>query len=207
MGQNNGFEFLARNTPLTDEEWVGLIETRRELIKPHLDSFTLPELGALKCLRQEGSFLNEIQLTVSESTGDTEFSLKTQGIFHAQEWADMERVPNSGYPPANCLNGTMRIWGLTRNGEWVLVTVDFIGEPGWKNRGCERATSVNIVKSDVPAILAQTKVKPHHMWEKIGHAIIGFAERRRNLYEQALKLAKQVAVEDNLYDWITDKNQ
>jgi len=96
MPSTKGLEVFVRKNQLADEEWFGLIEARRELIKPHLDSFTLPELGSFECMRSEVSFTHELRLDVSTTTGDERFSLKTQGIFRIQPWSAVERIPNSG---------------------------------------------------------------------------------------------------------------
>lgn len=199
MPSTKGLEVFVRKNQLADEEWFGLIEARRELIKPHLDSFTLPELGMLECM-QSDNFMHMLRYDVSTTTGDERFSLKTQGIFRMQSWSAVERIPNSGYcaPPGgvNCPDGTMRVWGLTRSGLWVLVTIGFVGERGYKDRGYERAKTVEIVETDLPTIAAKTNEKPQRMWEELGKVIKGFAGHRNALYNQALNLARMVEVEE-----------
>lgn len=205
MPSTKGLEVFVRKNQLADEEWFGLIEARRELIKPHLDSFTLPELGALKCMQYD-IFTSMLRSDVSTTTGDERFSLKTQGIFRMQPWSAVERIPNSGYcaPPGgvNCPDGTMRVWGLTRSGLWLLVTIGFVGEPGYKGRGCERARTVEIVETDLPTIVAKTKEEPQWMWEELGKVIKGFAEHRKALYSQALSLARMVEAEELAFSLI-----
>jgi hypothetical protein len=199
MPSTEGLEMFIRKNQLTDEEWFDLIEARRELIKPHLDSFTLPELASLECMRSE-SHTHELSFDVSTSTGDERFSLKTQGVFHMQPWAAVERIPNSGYRPGygqvGCPDGTMRVWGLTRSGLWVLVTIAFTGEPGYKDRGREQARTVEIIEADLPTIARMTKEKPQLMWEEIGRAIKGWSEHRKHLYHNALNLARMVEIEE-----------
>jgi len=200
MPSTKRLEVFVRKNQLADEEWFGLIEARRELVKPHLDSFTLPELGALECMRSELSFTHMLRWDVSTSTGDERFSLKTQGIFRMQPWSAVERIPNSGYRPppggVNCPDGTMRVWGLTRSGLLVLVTIGFVGENGYKDRGYERARTVEIIEADLSTIAAKTKEKPQRMWEELGKAIKSFAEHRKSLYNQALNLARMVEIEE-----------
>ena len=50
MPSTKGLEILLRNTLLTNEEWLRLLEARRDLVRPYLDKFTLPALGSLRCL-------------------------------------------------------------------------------------------------------------------------------------------------------------
>ena len=201
MPSTKGLEVFVRKDRIADEEWLDLIEARRELIKPHLDSFTLPELGSVKCLRNE-NFMHELRFDISTSTGDPRFSLKTQGVFSMQPWGAVERIPNSGYRPwptdghVNCPDGIIQIWGLTRSGLWVLITVEFIGKEGYKDRGYERANTVHIVEADLPTIIAKTKEKPQRMWEQLGNVIRSFAVHRKWLYDQASYLVWTVEAEE-----------
>lgn len=200
MPSTKGLEVLVRKDRLTGEEWIGLVEARRELIKPHLDSFTFPELGALECLRSEVNFEHAIQSDGPAVTGDERFSLKTQGIFRVQSWSAMERIPKSGYiaPPGgiSCPDGTMRVWGLTRSGLWVLASIGFAGGYGYKGRGYERATTVDIAEADLSTIIAETKEDPQEIWKELGDVIKRLAERRKALYDQAVNLARMVMIEE-----------
>jgi len=206
MPSTKGLEMLVRKNELAYEEWFGLIETRRELIKPHLGSFTLPELGVLECMRSQISFTHMLRLDISTTTGDERFSLKTQGIFRMQPWSAVDRIPNSGYhaPPGyvKCLDGIMQVWGLTRSGLWVLVTISFVGEDGYKGRGYERAKTVKIIETDLPTIAAKTKEEPRQIWEELGKAVKVFAEHRKLLYSQALNVARMVEVEELAFSLI-----
>lgn len=200
MPSTKGLEVLVRKNSLTDDEWLSLIEARRELIKPHLDSFTLAELGSFPCLTSESVHYHEIKLDNPIVVGEEPFSLKTQGIFDMQPWQAVERIPNPDYKRfhagARCLSGTLLLWGLTRSGLWVLVTVRFVGENGYKDRGNERAESVEIIETDLPTIIAKTKSNPQDMWKKLGRAVKESAEKRENLYKMARNLARMVNVEE-----------
>ncbi len=210
MPSTKGLEVFIRNNQLTDEEWFGLIKARRDLIKPHLDSFTLPEIGSLKCLRSEVSFTHMLSLDISASTGDERFSLKTQGIFHKQPWSAVEKIPNSGFRPppggVDCPNGIMRVWGLTRSGLWIIATISYVGEHGYKGRGYERATNVEIVESDIPTIVAKTKEEPQRIWGELGKAIKSWREHRLALYNQALNLSRMVEIEELALSLVSSEN-
>ena len=205
MPPYKGLEMFVRRKQLTDEEWFSLIENRRELIKPHLDSFTLAELGSLKCLRS-AHFSHELRLDAPALTGDKQFSLKTEGIFNAQTWSAVEKIPNSGYQPppggVNVRDGTMQVWGLTRSGFWILVAINFVGESGYKERGYERAKTVNITEADLPTIVAKTKEKPQQIWEDLGKTIKSWAEHRESLYNQALGFARMIEIEERIFSLI-----
>jgi len=205
MPPYKGLEVFVRRKQLTDEEWFGLIENRRELIKPHLDSFYLSELGSLECLKSEG-FSHALRYDAPALTGDKLFSLETQGIFRTQCWSAVEKIPDSGHQPppggVNVLDGTMQVWGLTRSGLWILAAISFVGESGYKERGYERARTVNITEADLPTITAKTKEKPQQIWEELGKAIKSWSEHRESLYNQALGFAKLVDIEEFAFSLI-----
>ncbi len=90
----------------------------------------------------------------------------------------------------------MLVWGLTRDNLWVLVTINFVGEAGYRDRGYERAKSVEIVETDLSTLLAKTKEEPRNLWMELGKAIREFADRREGLYKTALNLARMVEVEE-----------
>jgi len=205
MPDTKGLELLVRKQPLTDDDWFSLIEARCSLLKPHLDSFTFSKLGDFNCLR---SGLNETHAIWKDNEtgtiiGDHRVDLGTQGFFCCPK-SSIERIPGSGYQAplggVNCPNGKMHIWGFTRYAEWVLVTVEFKvefkGEPGYKGRGYERAGRVFIEEADLKTIIAKTRSTPEEIWRELGRAIRNWTERRRELYNKALGIARTVEIEE-----------
>lgn len=198
MPHSKALEMFARVSKLSGDDWLALLQARRDFIKPYLDSFALQELGSLNCLKSE-NHTHAINDNFPQLTGDPRFSLKTQGIFRAQAWGNMERGSRpSGL--SGCFefypSGSMHIWGLTRGGLWVLAKLDFVGELGYKRRGYENATFLNIVEADLPTILEKTKEDAQTIWEELGLAVQQWAKRRRELYDQALGCARMVEIEE-----------
>lgn len=202
MVPTSGLEKLVRQDQLDDQDWFELIEERLALIKPHLSTFSLSELGELECLRSEGSFTHALRYDDPTLDGDRKFSLKTRGIFRSQHFSDVGHFPNSGYQPGRtsgyiaCPDGIMMVWGLTDSGLWVIVEIAFSGEPGYKDRGYERATSVTIKEAGLQAIISQTKDKPQTIWNELGEAIQVWTESRKSLYHQALEINRAVQLEE-----------
>ncbi|MEK7159182.1 MAG: hypothetical protein AAB575_00720 [Patescibacteria group bacterium] len=216
MPSTKGLKMFLRKEQLIDAEWFELIEERRELIKPRLDSFTLQELGKLECLRGEEGSYHAIHLDVANSCGDGRFSLKTQGLFYCSS-ASYEvtncatgkepalRFDLGFFPVPFYRDGIVRAWGLTRDNHWVLVTVTFIGESGYKNRGYDRAKEVHIIESDPQTISEKAKVEPKTMWLYLGEAVKRWLKRRENQYHQARDLAQMVETEELVYSTICKK--
>lgn len=207
MPSTKGLEFFVRRKQPNDGDWFELIEARRALLKPYLDSFTLPELGSLELLHGD-NFMHELQVDGPTVIGDKQrFSLKTQGIFHKSLVA-VEKIPNSGY---NSLrggegvyvpDGVGQVWGLTRSGLWVLVSISFVGEAGYKSRGYERAKTVEIREVELYVIVEKTREKPLWVWKELGKAIKEYAEFRKELYDEALNLARMVQIEELTFSLI-----
>lgn len=206
--QKRAFALLVRQEPPTDEEWLELLEARRVLIRPHFDSFTLPTLGHLECLYNEMPFTHRLPNDAPTLTGDEGFSLETQGIFCAPHLA-RKTIPESGWQPgpggSACPDGTLYIWGLTRKGQWILAKVVFKGKAGYKERGYEKAQTVDIRESTLPEIVAQTKTTPYQIWLEIGQVIKDWAKFRRGLYECALGIADQVETEEDMLALVLEK--
>jgi hypothetical protein len=203
MPNTEGLKILVRKQPITDDDWFRLIEARCSLLKSHLNSFTFSELGSFNCLR---SGLNETHAIWKDNEtgtiiGDHRVGLDTQGIFCCPK-SSIERIPGSGYqaPPGgvSCPDGKLHIWGFTRYAEWILVTVEFKGESGYKCGGYERAGRVYIEEVDLETIIAKTKTTPEEIWRELGRAIRNGTERRRELYENALGIARTVEIEESV---------
>ena len=186
MPSPKGLEMLIRKDQPTNEEWFGLLEARRALIKPHLDSFTLDELGTLHVLSKNRYEWHNLYLDSPVVHGDQRFSLKTQGIFlneanYGNGWN------GCGKGPQTKLN-----WCLTRSGEWVLITINFTG---W-SPNYERAESIEIKEMDIATIVTNVGNDPRRIWESLGGWIRYWMRTRRELYNRALTLANIVETEE-----------
>jgi len=191
----DGLSLLVRKQLPSYDEWIGLINSRREMIKPYLNIYTLPELGKLECMRDE--FHHSLETDIIDEV------LKTQGIFHVQPWGKIVYVSNSGWRPGpGCVpypNGTKKIWGLTRQSKWIIAAVEFIGVSRWKESGQERATSVTLSEVSLPALIAETEEEPRNIWRAIGEAIKNWVGPSQQRYAEATNLAKMVEIEEMVF--------
>lgn len=210
MPSTKGLELLVRKTKPDYGEWLELLEARRSLLKPHLDSITLQQLGDVKCLLSE-SFDTPLRLglrlSAHTSTGDARFSLKTQGIF-AKKWQSTH-IPNTGfqaYPGGiSSPDGFLYLWGLTRDALWILVKVDFHGEAGYKNRGKQAAVSVDIQEANPARIVEETSSTALDIWQRLGEATHGWLQDRRMLFLQIEELVHQVMAEEQALSVIQEQ--
>lgn len=181
----HGLEFLVRKDPLSEGEWCDMIETRRSLIQPYLKNlFQLPKLSAMEHLCTRCS----LRFGDPRLIGDREFSLETKGLFN---WSSVSLSNTSDD------ERTLRIWGLTADSDWILAKVLVGSEVRYGNAGygggCgdgyQTATNVEIRKTDLHAIIEETKENPQIIWEQLHYAIFRQWELTKNLYAQMLKLA------------------
>lgn len=200
--KTDGLEIMFDKIALDNEDWMRLIEVRQSFIKPHLNNFTLKELGSISCLARE-SFTHSIAIDGPKLIGNEKFSLKTQGIFHFQQYSKRKIVPNTGgydtrrdvcYPS----DGTIIIWGLTRADQWVTAAVNYIGKDGYKGRGYEKAISVDIQETDLKSLIFITQEEPKKIWKALGESIKEWARAREILYNQALNLVKIIELEETV---------
>ncbi len=202
-----GILVRTRKNEIGEEEWIKLIEARRNFIKPHLDRFTLLELGKTKCLRKNYSgfdrdLCTELAFDNPEIISDDgELSLKTQGIFNCQSWDNIKY----DYPPSHRFpGGTMQIWGLARSGDWIIAKIAFTGKAGYKHRVLETAETAEIEKTDLATIISRTGEKPIDIWRTLGNAAEEWKKKSKILYKHALKIYETFEIEDRLLALITN---
>ena len=179
MPNSDGLRFFVRKMVLDHEGWLKLLEARRQLIKPHLDKIPLTKLSKLPCLKRE-YVLCDMAYSSLQNTGDPRFSLETHGIFELALHEDNARWA----------------WGLTRDGLWVLFKVSFTRESGYKDRGADLATAIEINEIPLADLLARTGTHPETVWRRLGKVICDWTEHRRQLYHQARSVSAIVVAEE-----------
>ncbi len=205
-----GLRTLAARGPLADDDWCALLEARHRLIAPQLDRFTLPSLGTFQCLKTESHWTRQISCFVSNTTGDSRFSLETQGLFgyswSSREETSPDRHVNMWYAQTlHPADGCLRIWGLTRKGNWIIATVVYVGEEGYKGRGAERATEIGIREVTIQELVAQSKCHPREIWRALGKRFHELVQIRRAQYENAREIAAVMNTEEQLEALIEER--
>ncbi len=198
--KNTALRILVRKTQINLNEWIKMIEARRAFIKPHLSSFTLSELGELKCLKCDNIYHKIHDNEPDVISEDESLSLRMQGIFYRQPWDKIafDYPCSFGFP-----DGTMQAWGLARSGHWIIAEIRFTGESGYKKRGYERAKMVKIEKTNLTTIISRTEEKPIKIWKKLGESVKEWTKKRKELFEKAVAIEKQIRTEDAALSLIT----
>jgi hypothetical protein len=202
-----GLGALVPRRPVSDRKVRQLVGTRLKLISRELPKMRLPKLDETECLAGESSWPLSLRGNPESVTAPKGLSLQTRGLFKLQPYEAIEYLPNSGFqPPRGEVarpNGTKRLWGLTENGDWVVVTIEVVGEPGYKRRGRERAASIVIEKVTLNRMLAITKAPATQVWCELGQLIKRYAAQRYQEYRDAKELADVVEAENLVYNHLT----
>ena len=209
MPSTKGLEILMAKKQLTDADWINLIEARRKMFSSYFNKFTFGTFGSLKCLKG-GTEPHELKLDDPRLCYGVECpcSFDTQGIFGVEPYENIKRIEGTGFKSCegwSVLDGTMHIWGLTRDNKWIMATVGFVGVSGYNDYGKEKATTVIVAECDLPRILQITTEKPYRIWNKLGESIKKFAEDRKRLYDEALGLAQMIEIEELTFRLVSSK--
>ncbi|MCX6703696.1 MAG: hypothetical protein NTV02_03345 [Candidatus Zambryskibacteria bacterium] len=185
---------FTETKPFSDEVWIQLLEARRKTMMPHLNSFTLPTLGGVKCVEINTSYRDELTRSNPEVTGEKELDLQVQGIFRPSLYASRVVYPKVR---GQSSRGRFCIWGLSRKGEWVVATVFYEIADSSNNRR-EYACRVDINKVDLPKLVEICKCSYEEVWRELGKEVSEWHEKRRELYRIINRLNTQFNIEDSL---------
>ena len=188
---SDGLRLLVRREPLTKEDWIKMIEARRALIKPHLDSISFGTLGKFvgefySVSRPQRKSLRELFVCLVD---DGVFS--TQGHFRLmdQRWIGEE----IRYEP---------VWGLTRSGDWFYATGIYTrrfgdGNYHWQPQSFCVTDSIGIHTQNLVERLRLDVENSEEMvyWE-LEKMIKDVTEKRRCLYEE-LKAVRNIMMAEN----------
>lgn len=202
MYKEEGLAILARQFPLTDDDWFLLTSYRCQLISSCLHFMTLETVGDLKMIH-DYFHTHDLKRDQPQVEGDEEFGLTTRGIFPPDDsWAEVSaniehHRDSFGYAAAT----TEKLWGLTRNGKWITIEV-FITRsrvpyktPG-RTEEVARAEKVIIRKASLREVSAFSKRSLEYLWRRLGRVIKDWAEERELLYNDASELREVVLREE-----------
>lgn len=178
-------ELFVPQRQLSDEEWLMALDIRRAMIEPHLDEFTLGSLGKVKCITLGGM---PNQPLVAPGLHHHPYDI--QGIFVVS--SSSRQYPQDANDTVN--PGSFYIWGLTRSGDWALVRVTYRNDFGYKGRTTQHVEDVDFAHSMSTGEMCKTaNVKPRDVFVRLGKEVQAWAERRKQLYELAQRLADDMA--------------
>lgn len=161
-----GIALLSRQHPITNEEFLKLIECRWKLIRPHLQRFPLPKLGEFDFLTSERTSLRSPLWVFHPLAAGKKFSLDTKGLFFCGRTKRLQGLP---------YHKVRFVWGITTSGQWLLARVAVCDEVDpHSSRGSthEVAKSVHIGETSLPKLLTTAMYgDPREVWWALGNAV------------------------------------
>ena len=230
-----GLAILARQNPLTENDWLSLLEERRDLLKPHMRNMSLKTLGDLKIVHDDinrgagngrtlrmgalvgktldrppyNQYLNPEEL--KNVTGGPRFSLDTRGIF-----ANDEIFYNGHYHwdfirEHDTLPATgqiIRFWGLTRDSDWIKAEcLTEVASPMRKDDDEKRVRvkHLTITESNPQEICQFCHVTLRWLWEQLGDTVEAWFKHRQEILAQTNTLVSMIRQEKSLISIIEPK--
>ncbi|MEI6042706.1 MAG: hypothetical protein WCQ00_04045 [bacterium] len=188
---------------LTQEEWLRVIQSRIDMIKPYMYELTFNPLGelallyddfgrhTLKDLVKGAEYLPFLDNRGILPLGDDNVSDNT---FHFNDDPAMEGRPDGV---------TQKLWMLDRSCNWYAVQVrsNITYENHGQHTNLRRCTPMEVLCA--PTALDDsfwefTNRTPNQIWQRLGDAIKEHVKKRRELLNVFIDLERTVNFEENL---------
>ncbi|MDE1874736.1 MAG: hypothetical protein KGI79_03510 [Patescibacteria group bacterium] len=179
----NLMEPLLRKEKLTQNDWLKILELVRAKVKPKLERMKLKQFGELACIDSGDGFYKSLGTDVP-TIG--RYSLVDHGIAYFRD--TNERVTSIGE------EREFPAWGLTADGEWVIIRVKVKGVGGSApDTISERPQSVSINAVSLEKMLEESDVSPFSVLSTIRMEVDTWKSRKQKLFEEAEEFASEIS--------------
>jgi hypothetical protein len=202
---------LAKPQPLTNVEWVAVIDARLEMMKRFLNFLPAKELKDVPCVHNGRTLSNLYCLerfndhTFQNCKLDALSKLRSEqlGIYEAvEDMKDPDWMPWD----TGSVEGKFVLWGLTRNGKWLAAWADFDiyarNENGVHLGSTACITSIvvkEISTAELIEELGKRKIcSPHGILELLFREYTRWFEKYDERHSEAAKLDTIMRVEQAL---------
>ena len=201
---NSVLDLLVPKQRFGREDWLKLIESRLNRIKPHLDNFTLKSLGQhLYVPYAQGLTLSDVFARGVPFDGHKAGMINEQGLHFTSPRSDFVQWKKEE-------NRIERVlWSFLRRGTYILITLHYNLEdlcPGCQKVGdlsrvIIEETNLKVILSHYPdSHLQSESIGPAYLWWDIGRRVEEFTSSRRSLYESAKRLQDSFLLEEMLLE-------
>lgn len=200
---------LARRGPLSSGEWEQLIEERVQSLAWMMRHVTLEPLRAVGCLRMG----NRLKFRSMEGDNPRVVShggvtLSTPGMFDIQPLQSVSSLGplrDEPKPGGDFRESAMRIWGMTRNGKWIVVRVAHeLGELPHFSQSVQRAKTVTIVTCSLHELMAATRMTYRQIYFWLGREVSQWVEERRTHLREVEHLHRTISMNDQFVQEVSD---
>ena len=189
---HKGLLSILRSKPLTDQDYLELLEARKAFIMESTDDIGQQKLGNVSIWRTRGDIGARVGDHLSEGDfaykGKGSFSLNTRGVF-VFDRDTYSHVGDSRQPDQT----NMCVYGFTRSGDWLLAHIKV-----WYSQSRRVDKKSVYLHDSKPAKWGEFNVRPKNVLSGLSRAIHYHLENRRYLLEEAEAMFWQVKIEDSI---------
>lgn len=185
-------EKLLKGNRLSKEQQLQVLENRRGILVRCMKTFSQKSLGQLACMDSGNGFYHELYKDNPRvvSLGD-KFSLDARGFY-------------AGNLFSRTKGGQRLAFGIDQE-SWLLVKISYFNkerEREWPHK-YEEATSVQVVRVDLPVILQEMQIDGELVWDYFKIVTDEWVSHRKALYDQALNVAEGMKEESAILRLVT----
>lgn len=177
---------------LPKEQQLQVLENRREILVRCMKTFSQKSLGQLVCMDSGNGFYHELYKDNPQVVSlDEKFSLDTRGLYAGNSFSRTK-------------GGQRLAFGIDQE-SWLLVKINYLNkerEREWPHKH-EKATSVQIARVDLPAILQEMEIDGRLVWDYFKIVTDEWVSHRKTLYDQALNVAEGMKEESAILRLVT----
>jgi len=181
-------KLLLRSGALTQDEWVVFLENVVDELRPRLETFKLPTFGELACMDDKSGRYEIVSKHNPKEIGN--YFLRNHGVSYFQDTG--ERLNKVGQ------TRSIKAWGLSKEGVWVLITVNVEACLDHSNSIWEHAESADISRVSLPALFDAAKMPPYSVWMVIRLEVEKWEAKRRMRYEDSKKVVDHFHMLDKM---------
>lgn len=170
---------LLEDKKLTNEQLISVLENRREILVRCMKTFSQKTLGQLACLDSGDGSCHELYKDNPRVISlDNKFRLDTRGLYAGNLFSRRK-------------GGQLLAFGIDQE-SWLLVKIKYSDEGlnrVWPNKQ-ERATSVQVIRAELPTILQEMEIDALLVWSYFQIITDEWVSLRKALYERALLVSE-----------------
>jgi hypothetical protein len=172
---------LLRKDKLTPDEWESILEHFRAQLVPLLSRMTTDTVGDFECLERYSTLEKLGTGNASAFVSNSEYHLSLRGVFF--QHSRYQEHPDVRHREAG--EHIQYIWGLSKNGSWVLTTVDIKTKKNDSRfPNFDAPTRISIRDTTPAEICLRVQITPQQILATLKSQLESWSLRTRKLFEK-----------------------
>ncbi len=177
---------LLAGKKLTIEQQLQVLENRREILSRCTENFSQYSLGQLACMDSDNGFYHTLFEDKPQVVStDDKFNLYSPGLYLGNK--------------IRTKKDNKRFAFGTDHESWLLIEITYFHELKDRLKKYERATTVQVIRTDLPTILGEFKVEVYEIWCHFKYITDGWVSHHKKIYDQALKVEEGMREEGAIF--------